>query len=237
MAAPATVGQTLDFFRSQLGAHEDPPQSNCQKYSHFWKAPCQAWCADCTCYVLKHGNVLDVSYSAYTPTLAAGFKKAGRWGSTPKPGAVVFFDFIGRISHVGIVESVRGDGSIVTLEGNTDEAGGRTGGKVMRHVRKSSIVGYGYPEYAGGVKATAKAKATATGGAAPAWYKRILKDTGKKDHYMTGDDVKHVQTVVGAKPDGEYGPKTAARVKAWQTAHKVKPFDGEVGELTAKAMG
>jgi hypothetical protein len=28
------------------------------------------------------------------------------------------------------VESVRLDGSVVTIEGNTDERGGRTGGKV-----------------------------------------------------------------------------------------------------------
>jgi surface antigen len=235
--AKGTVGQTLDFFRDQLGTTEKPLKSNCQKYSKHWKAPCQAWCADCTCYVLKHNDVLDVPYSAYTPTLAAGYKKADRWGKKPKAGAVVFFDFIGRISHVGIVESVRGDGAIVTLEGNTDEAGGRTGGKVMRHVRRSNIVGYGYPEYAGGSsKATVEPRAK-KGSGTPKWYKRILKDTGNEKTYMKGTDVEHVQAVVGAKKDGEYGPKTAARVKAWQKAHKVKPFDGEVGPDTATAMG
>ena len=233
--AKGTVGQTLYFFRSQLGTSEKPLKSNCQKYSKHWKAPCQAWCADCTCYVLQKSGVLDVPYSAYTPTLANGYKKADRWGKKPKPGAVVFFDFIGRISHVGIVESVRSDGAIVTLEGNTDDAGGRTGGKVMRHVRRSKIVGYGYPEYAGGTKVAPRAKAS--GGGVPKWYKRILKNTGNEKTYMKGADVEHVQGVVGAKKDGEYGPKTAARVEAWQRAHKVKPYDGEVGELTAKAMG
>src|SRR5207249_4164259 len=50
--------------------------------------------------------------------------------------------------HVGLVEAVRADSSIVTIEGNTDERGGGSGGKVMRHVRRANIAGYGYPQYA-----------------------------------------------------------------------------------------
>jgi hypothetical protein len=242
MATKATVGQTLDVFRSQLGVHESPSGSNCQPYSHHFGLPCQAWCADCVCFVLERGNVLDVPRSSYTPTFAAGYQKAGRWStSNPKPGDVVFFDFIGRISHVGIVEAVRDNSpiSIVTLEGNTDTAGGRTGGKVMRHVRQSRIVGFGRPMYAGGVvrSAAPAVKHVVTGSAhVPPWYHRLLKNTGNPDHFMRGTDVKHVQVIVGAKVDSEYGPKTAARVKAWQTAHHVRPFDGEVGEITATAM-
>ena len=231
--SPKTVGQTLDFFRDQLGTTEHPAESNCQKYSHHWHAPCQPWCADCTCFVLQQCGVLDVHYSAYTPTLASNFKKAGRWGDVPRPGAVVFFDFIGRISHVGMVEAVRSDGSIVTLEGNTDAPGGRDGGRVMRHVRRSRIAGYGYPRYAG-----AKAPVfNPRKGGVPAWYHRILKNAGNAHHYLRGPDVRRVQVVVGAMPDGEYGPKTAARVRAWQTAHHIAPIDGQVGPITATAMG
>ena len=51
---------------------------------------------------------------------AAWFKARRRWRDDPKPGDIVFFNFPGdgvdRISHVGIVESVRPDGSIVTIE-------------------------------------------------------------------------------------------------------------------------
>ncbi len=242
MATKATVGQTLDLFRSQLGVHEDPSGSNCQKYSHHFRLPCQAWCADCVCYILEQAHALDVPRSSYTPTLAAGYKKAGRWFSShPRPGDVVFFDFIGRISHVGIVEAVRNSSpiSIVTLEGNTDVAGGRTGGRVMRHVRQSRIVGFGRPMYAQGVaRRTAPAAriATRSSGQLPAWYHRLLKNTGHPDHYLTGTDVKHVQVVIGAKVDSEYGPKTAGRVKAWQAAHHVRPYDGQVGPITARAM-
>jgi hypothetical protein len=242
MATKATVGQTLDLFRSQLGVHEDPSGSNCQQYSHHFRLPCQAWCADCVCFILEQAHVLDVPRSSYTPTLAAGYKHADRWHARdPKPGDVVFFDFIGRISHVGIVEAVRDNSplSIVTLEGNTDVAGGRTGGKVMRHVRQSRIVGFGRPMYAAGSSGpAAPAVRHATGTAhLPLWYHRLLKNNGNPDHYLEGTDVKHVQVTIGAKVDGEYGPKTAARVKAWQTAHHVRPFDGEVGKITATAMG
>lgn len=242
MVTKATVGQTLDLFRSQLGVHEDPSGSNCQKYSHHFRLPCQAWCADCVCFILEEGHVLDVPRSSYTPTFAAGYQKAHRWStSNPRPGDVVFFNFIGRISHVGIVEAVRDNSpiSIVTLEGNTDTAGGRTGGKVMRHIRASRIVGFGRPMYAAGVArhaAPAARHAMQRSAQPPTWYHRVLKDTGHPGHYLAGTDVKHVQAVVGAKVDNEYGPRTAARVKAWQTAHHVRPYDGQVGPITARAM-
>jgi peptidoglycan hydrolase-like protein with peptidoglycan-binding domain len=241
MVTKATVGQTLDYFRAQLGVHEDPSESNCQKYSHFFSQPCQAWCADCVCYVLEHCHVLDVPRSSYTPTLASGYQRVGRWhNGNPLPGDVVFFNFIGRISHVGMVEAVRDNSplSVVTLEGNTDSAGGRTGGRVMRHVRQSRIVGFGRPSYAAGAGHKPAAKHPQTHpGQAPMWFHRLLKNTGKPGHYLEGTDVKHVQMVIGARVDSEYGPKTAARVKAWQAAHNVRPFDGEVGRITATAMG
>lgn len=50
-----------------------------------------------------------------------------------------------------------------------------------------------------------------------------------------GDNVKLVQQVVGAHPDGDFGPKTEAAVKAWQSAHGRKP-DGIVGPKTWGSM-
>ena len=51
-----------------------------------------------------------------------------------------------------------------------------------------------------------------------------------------GEDVKAVQRKVGAKPDGDFGRATRARVIAYQKAHRLKP-DGVVGANTAHAMG
>ncbi|MET8139010.1 CHAP domain-containing protein [Sphaerisporangium sp. NPDC005288] len=82
---------------------------------------------------------------AYTPAHAEWFADQGAWGTTPKPGAVVFFDWggshvIDNIDHVGIVTSVDGD-TIHTIEGNID------GQYAKAKVRDQTYVaGYGYPD-------------------------------------------------------------------------------------------
>ena len=50
-----------------------------------------------------------------------------------------------------------------------------------------------------------------------------------------GEQVKHVQRVVGAAPDGGFGPKTEQSVMAWQRANGLKP-DGVVGPVTWAKM-
>jgi len=50
-----------------------------------------------------------------------------------------------------------------------------------------------------------------------------------------GDAVKLVQAVVGAKPDGDFGPATERRVKEWQARNGTKA-DGVVGPVTWKKM-
>jgi hypothetical protein len=86
---------------------------------------------------------------AYCPAHVAWFKGRGQWGTTPKVGAVVFFDWNGDkvADHVGIVETVNPNGSIGTIEGNsTNPNRGRNG--VFRHVENAPyILGYGYPAY------------------------------------------------------------------------------------------
>ena len=137
-------------FDSQLGTTENPPGSNRTAYCE-WYGLTGPWCAMFVswCFFIE-GLLLAASTSkgfAYTPAGAQWFKKKGRWTQTPERGHMVFFDFpndsVKRISHVGIVTGVNADGSIDTIEGNTDERGGRTGGKVMRRRRAVGNVGYG----------------------------------------------------------------------------------------------
>ena len=92
--------------------------------------------------------------AAFTPTFARWFRDKGQWGNTPRPGAVVFFDFpndrMHRISHVGLVEAVNSDGTITTIEGNTSSglrSSQRDGDGVWRRRRRTGIVGCGYPAY------------------------------------------------------------------------------------------
>jgi peptidoglycan hydrolase-like protein with peptidoglycan-binding domain len=44
-----------------------------------------------------------------------------------------------------------------------------------------------------------------------------------------------VQAIIGAKADGDFGPKSVASLKAWQTANRLKA-DGIVGPVTWKKM-
>ena len=160
------VDRVIARFESQVGVEESPSGSNRTPYTE-WYGLVGPWCAMFVswCFAME-GNPLAASTSkgfAYTPSGAEWFKKQGRWTTDPARGHVVFFDFPGdnfnRISHVGVVTAVAGDGSIETVEGNTDEKGGRTGGKVMRRRRKVGIVGYGIPAYVdSGVDAEAAAQ-------------------------------------------------------------------------------
>jgi hypothetical protein len=145
-----TAADVLREARATIGQHEDPFGSNLQPFAACaGHANGYPWCASWVVCMAKRAGVSLPGTSAYTPSLANSFKADGRWGSRPSVGAFVFFTWpsMGRIAHVGIVEAVRADGSIVTIEGNTDAAGGRTGGRVMRHVRRANITGYGYPRY------------------------------------------------------------------------------------------
>lgn len=54
--------------------------------------------------------------------------------SKPKPGAIVVFMF----SHIGVVEALKPDGGITTIEGNTNDDGSREGYRVCRRGRVMS---------------------------------------------------------------------------------------------------
>lgn len=142
----------LDIARSQLGVSENPPYSNQVLYSDWygmvgpWCDMFVSWCA------AQSGNAEAVGRFAYTPSHEAWFRSHGR--EVPirdaQPGDIVFFNFIGRTSHVGIVEANHGDG-LITIEGNTNGSGSRDGGSVIRHFRSwsSGIVSVHRPEYQG----------------------------------------------------------------------------------------
>ncbi|WP_433501256.1 CHAP domain-containing protein [Sphaerimonospora sp. CA-214678] len=107
------------------------------------------WCDMFVSWVGEQLGIGPVMGSdAYTVQHAAWFAKHGRWGNTPEPGAVVFFDWsggkaIGGIDHVGFVVRDNGNGTIETIEGNTGD-----GGAVEQRTRsKGYVAGYGYPLY------------------------------------------------------------------------------------------
>lgn len=156
---PTTPNDVLALAAAELGTVESPANSNKTKYGRWYGLDGQPWCAMFISWVFASAGLpLPASTAkgfAYTPSGAAWFQSQGRWRTSgPARGDVVFFDFpndgVNRISHVGVVESVRADGAIVTIEGNTSPGSGgsqRDGGGVYRRVRSTGIVGYGRPVY------------------------------------------------------------------------------------------
>ena len=107
------------------------------------------WCAAFVCWVVKKAAFavcVDFSNTFRRPTTAGAWdlenwsldQDESTWTKKPhrndiEPGDIVIFKF----SHVGFaVSRPRKDGTILTVEGNTDGAGSREGGGVFRKVRR-----------------------------------------------------------------------------------------------------
>ena len=248
----ATAADVLATARSQIGTREQPPGSNRTPYGAAYGGDGQAWCAKFVWWVFRQSLASQlIPKAAFTPAFADWFRKHDQWGTTPRPGAVVFFDFPGdtlhRISHVGLVEAVNGDGSITTIEGNTCGGAGsqRDGDGVFRRIRRVGIVGFGYPAYGHGpeqpqltlVRRTqAAVHVQVDGGWGPITDRAVsLVRDAARGHL---DDVRDTQRAVGTGVDGEWGPisRTAlgTTVRALQAAWGTD-IDAEWGPKTDAA--
>jgi peptidoglycan hydrolase-like protein with peptidoglycan-binding domain len=221
-----TVEEMLTQALSLLaqGVGEEPPGSNHNLITE-WYGVDAAWCDMTISYEAGHSDNLDAigGKFAWTVAHARSFRQRGRWHfglGGIRRGDVVFFDWSGtrlidNIDHVGLVESVNSDGSVVTLEGNTSD-------RFMRRRRgRDCVVGYGRPSY---VDASA-----------------MPDDDGILRRGSTGDNVSALQrglnTVMraGLAVDGDFGPATESALKAFQARFGLAP-DGEYGPATAAMM-
>jgi len=149
------VQRVLEVARAQLGTVESPPGSNRQKYGQAYGANGVAWCAIFCWWCFQQAGLGDLMpKSAYTPAIAGWYQTRRQWGAEPRIGALALFDFpndgVNRISHIGIVETINRDGTVICLEGNTSpgtSGSQRDGGGVFRRTRRTGIVGYAYPAY------------------------------------------------------------------------------------------
>lgn len=111
----------------------------------------------------KLGYDAWIGQFAWTVSHARWFKEQHAWGTKPKAGALVFYNWhgsknINSVEHVGVVTRVEGN-LIHTIEGNIDN------GVAKRKVRDTSlVVGYGYPEK---IKARLEATAHTKGDLSP----------------------------------------------------------------------
>jgi hypothetical protein len=141
-----TPDQAVKLAKSQLGISGRP-----NRFTRWYSAEHgnlylrQPWCAIFLAWLEHKIGYKAASDDAYTPTMATQFEQEGRWGSKPRVGAYVFFDWGGsksrsNIDHVGLVVKVHRDGSITSIEGNSSDS-------VAQRRHSSNIVGYGYPTY------------------------------------------------------------------------------------------
>jgi hypothetical protein len=141
---------------------------NHTKYGVFTKHDGLPWCGSFVmwCAAQIKQTIPNV---VYTPAGVAAFQGIGRWSNAltakPKPGDIVFFDFIeggNPVEHVGIVVKDNLDGTVTTIEGNTSPehktAGSQAnGGEVAQRIRAyrkdnkrkltAFIVGFGTPKW------------------------------------------------------------------------------------------
>ncbi|WP_433468439.1 CHAP domain-containing protein [Spirillospora sp. CA-128828] len=158
-----TAAQAIELARSQVGVGEDGGgETKFQKWYMGTSRAQQTLARDggslsgysdanwCDMFVSWVGDQIgfsdQVGSDAWTIAHARWFQDHGRWGTEPKPGAIVFYAWDGGksvddIRHVGMVIKKVGDGTIETVEGNTGNA------VKIKERPTGDVVGYGYPDY------------------------------------------------------------------------------------------
>lgn len=150
----ASVTKVLQIAAREIGYKESPSTSNRNKFGRWYGMDEQPWCAMFVSYCFYNAGLpLPITTRkgfAYCPYGVKWFKEQNKFFSTPVVGDVVFYDWEkdGISDHVGIVERINPDKSIVAIEGNTAVGNDSNGGEVMRRTRqKSQIIGFGRPDY------------------------------------------------------------------------------------------
>jgi hypothetical protein len=150
--APAAVpaGNTpgarmVALAQAEVGVAEQPPGSNnSPRIAQYRSATAGApgpgpWCAYFTSWLARqagvpvgeHGQGFGSVDALYAWAQRSGRAYSASSGQDPRPGDLIVWD-----EHIGIVESVRPDGSVQTIEGNSSDSVSR------RTHAKGSALGY-----------------------------------------------------------------------------------------------
>lgn len=156
----------LEIAKAEVGTVEGP-KSNETKYGKFTKHDLQPWCGSFVMWC-AHQAKIKIPNVVWTPGGVEAFKGTGAWSNAetakPKPGDIVFFDFVeggAPVEHVGIVLKDNLDGTVTTIEGNTSpekkKGSQANGGQVAERIRAykkdnkhklpTFIVGFGRPKW------------------------------------------------------------------------------------------
>lgn len=251
-----TAARMLTEARKDLGLAGRPNRITRDYASRHGKAFLDApWCdMAVTWWARQSGNtaaVLPEGDRAYTVWHAQDGQARGLWfagtasnlRNHARPGAIVFFDWdgtdtIGRIDHVGIVETVLADGRVQTIEANTGDV-------CARRVRGASVIaGFWNPPYSPAPSPPARPSA-----ADASWTETIVKHLPTLREGSNNFDVKTLRSCLfarGGVDEASYGGAAGLRewlestafdaglsadVKAFQKAKRLE-VDGIVGPKT-----
>jgi len=260
MAVKGSLEAIIEVAKKEVGTIEGP-KDNETKYGKWSGANFQPCCQSFVSWSAFTSGLDPKKYPKTASTVAASdwFKKNNRWADArnddPTPGDWIFFDFpddgVNRISHVGLCIKNNGDGTIQVIEGNTSgtaKGDQRNGGMCVEKTRAyvknkkgilNAVVGWGRPVYVGeenapllskaGTNTEPVAKAVAKPAAKKAVTFKPLKNGSK------GPAVKTVQTLLGIKADGSFGPGTTKSVQEFQKKCGL-PTTGIVDQATLKAL-
>lgn len=144
-----SVTNILNVARKEIGTNTgkkywDATFNGRWTYSNGTSTP---WCACFVnwCHIASNqaGKLSGLGNKAYCPSYVNWSKNRGTWGTQPRPGDMILFNWSGGsiAQHIGFVESVNGR-TITTIEGNT---GSTYQGEVKRNtynINSSYILGY-----------------------------------------------------------------------------------------------
>lgn len=162
----ATGADLVAVATKEIGTTETG--DNHTKYGVFTKHDGLPWCGSFVMWCAAQIKQ-PIPNVVYTPAGVSAFQGIGLWANAatakPKPGDIVFFDFVeggAPVEHVGIVVKDNLDGTVTTIEGNTSPehktAGSQAnGGEVAQRIRAykkdnkrkltAFIVGFGTPKW------------------------------------------------------------------------------------------
>lgn len=224
----ASPGQALDYFRDEvLGIVERPNGSNHAPpvTDGYWD---DAWCCMGFSYVLN-GVGMEIHTALCDNVMNKAKRNEGGWRwveSDPQPGDGVIFEWGGGgySDHIGMLESVRGDGKLVVLECNTRYNDAR------RMVRNwdGTVLGFARPPWDHETAPGAPVSAP-SGQDVPTF-------PGTTRRGSRGDAVRQVQQRLADRGwrigvDGDFGPQTFRVVTGFQS-DKGLEVDGIVGPIT-----